>query len=273
MSGCNQNCSSCSSKDCKERKGIQKAQLNPYSKVNKVIGVISGKGGVGKSLVTSLLSVAMSREGNRVAILDGDITGPSIPKSFGVHEAIGGNDYGMFPAMSDTGIQMISTNLLLEEETQPVLLRGPVIANMVAQYFTDVIWHDVDYMFVDMPPGTGDVALTVFQQLPVDGIIIVTTPQELVSMIVEKAINMANMMNIPVLGIVENMSYVECPDCGKKLYVFGESHAKDITDKYGLELLAQIPLNPMTAHLVDGGNVEAADTECLNKAVEKIKSL
>ncbi len=273
MSTCNHNCASCSSKDCKDRKGIQKAQLNPYSKVNKVIGVISGKGGVGKSLVTSLLSVAMTREGYRVGILDSDITGPSIPKSFGVHEAIGGNEYGMFPAMSDTGIQMISTNLLLDQETQPVLLRGPIIANMAAQFYTDVIWHDVDYMFVDMPPGTGDIALTVFQQLPVDGIIIVTTPQQLVGMIVEKAINMANMMNIPVLGIVENMSYVQCDECGKKLYVFGESHTRDICEKYGIDLLGQIPLNPAMAHLVDGGHVEQADTDALDMAVEKIKAL
>ena len=273
MSECTHNCATCASKDCKDRKGIQKAQLNQYSSVRKVIGVISGKGGVGKSLVTSLMAVAMMKEGYHSAILDGDITGPSIPKSFGIHGAVGGNEMGIFPAVTDSGIQMISTNLLLEQETQPVLLRGPIIGGMVAQYFTDVIWQDVDYMFVDMPPGTGDVALTVFQQLPVDGIIIVTTPQELVSMIVEKAINMANMMNIPVLGIVENMSYIECPDCGKKLYVFGESHASEITEKYGLELLGQIPLDPMTAQLVDAGNIEAADTSVLNKAVEKIKAL
>ncbi|MBQ7889629.1 MAG: Mrp/NBP35 family ATP-binding protein [Erysipelotrichaceae bacterium] len=272
MSECDHNCASCS-KNCSERKGIQKAQLNPYSKVNKVIGVISGKGGVGKSLVTSLMAVAMQKEKKQVAILDGDITGPSIPKSFGVHTAIGGNDQGMYPAVTDTGIQMISTNLLLEQETQPVLLRGPIIGSMVAQFYTDVVWTDVDYMFVDMPPGTGDVALTVFQQLPVDGIIIVTTPQELVGMIVEKAIVMANMMNVPVLGIVENMSYVQCPDCEKKLYVFGESHAQEICDKYGLELLAQIPLDPLTASLVDEGNIELADTSVLSKAVDKIKSL
>lgn len=270
MSECTHDCASCSQK-CSQ--GIPKEQLNPLSSVKHVIGVVSGKGGVGKSIVTSMLAVLMQRKGYKTAILDADITGPSIPRNFGIKERAMSNGEYLLPVSSKTGIDVMSVNLLLEDETRPVVWRGPVIAGTVKQFWTDCVWNDVDYMFVDMPPGTGDVALTVFQQLPVDGIIIVTTPQELVSMIVEKAINMANMMNIPVLGIVENMSYVECPDCGKKLYVFGESHAKEITDKYGLELLAQIPLNPVTAHLVDGGNVEAADTDCLAKAVEKIKSL
>ena len=232
---CTHDCSTCGA-DCPSRGGgmIEKEKLNPASSVKHVIGVVSGKGGVGKSIVTSMLAVEMRRRDWGTAILDADITGPSIPKAFGAKHGVEARDDVMIPHYTKTGVQLMSVNLLLDDENSPVVWRGPVIAGAVKQFWTDVIWQDVDYMFVDMPPGTGDVPLTVFQSLPLDGIIIVTTPQELVSMIVEKAVNMAKMMNIPILGLIENMSYVQCPDCGKKINVFGESRADEVAKEYGI---------------------------------------
>ncbi len=252
---CTHDCSSCTEK-CSERTDFRE-KLNEYSKVKKVIGVVSGKGGVGKSLVTGLLSVLCQRKGYNTAILDADITGPSVPKMFGVNKkAVCFNDKLIVPALSKSGIQLMSINLLLENETDPVVWRGPVIAGAVKQFWTDVVWNEVDFMFVDMPPGTGDVPLTVFQSLPVDGIIIVTSPQELVSMIVGKAVKMAEMMNIPVLGIVENMSYYVCPDCGKKISVFGESSLEKTAEKFNISTIARLPINPDFAKLCDEGKIE-----------------
>lgn len=254
---CNHNCSTCSA-NCSERKQESLlVQAHPKSSIKKIIGVISGKGGVGKSLVTSLLAVAASRSGKNVAVLDSDVTGPSIGKVFGVHQGAYGVEDGMIPAVSSTGIQLMSTNFLLEQETQPVLFRGPVIAGLVKQFYTDVIWNDVDVMFVDMPPGTGDVALTIFQSLPIDGIVMVTSPQELVGMIVEKAVNMANLMNIPILGIIENMSYLECEECHHRIEVFGPSHVEEIAERYNLKVLGKLPIDPMFASLCDAGNIES----------------
>lgn len=270
--GCTHNCSSCG-ESCNSKKSenlIEK--LNQYSSVKKVIGVVSGKGGVGKSLVTSTLAVTMNRKGYKTAILDADITGPSIPKSFGIHEKAKGNDDGIFPAKTKDGIDIMSINLLLPDETSPVVWRGPVIAGAVKQFWTDVIWSDIDYMFVDMPPGTGDVPLTVFQSLPVDGIIIVTSPQELVSMIVEKAVNMANIMNIPILGIVENMSYFKCPDCGKEHKIYGESHIEEIAKKNNLEVLAKLPIDPSLAKLVDAGEVENFSGDFMDNVAKKVET-
>lgn len=270
--GCTHNCSSCG-ESCNSKKLenlIEK--LNQYSSVKKVIGVVSGKGGVGKSLVTSTLAVTMNRKGYKTAILDADITGPSIPKSFGIHEKAKGNDDGIFPAKTKDGIDIMSINLLLPDETSPVVWRGPVIAGAVKQFWTDVIWSDIDYMFVDMPPGTGDVPLTVFQSLPVDGIIIVTSPQELVSMIVEKAVNMANIMNIPILGIVENMSYFKCPDCGKEHKIYGESHIEEIAKKNNLEVLAKLPIDPSLAKLVDAGEVENFSGDFMDNVAKKVET-
>ena len=270
--GCTHDCSSCSS-DCKSKEQNLHEELNKYSSVKKVIGIVSGKGGVGKSLVTSMLAVTFNRLGKSTAVLDADITGPSIPKAFGVHERCRGNDEGIFPVVTETGIKMISVNLLLEHETDPVVWRSPVITGTVKQFWKDVIWENVDYMFVDMPPGTGDVPLTVFQTIPVDGIVIVTSPQELVSMIVEKAVNMAEMMNINVLGLVENMSYIECPNCHEKISVFGESHVDEVAKKYGLEVLANIPIDPEIAKKCDEGKIEQLDKQYVDKAVEKLKNL
>ena len=270
--GCTHDCSSCG-ESCSSKKPenlIEK--LNLYSSVKKVIGVVSGKGGVGKSLVTSTLAVTMNRRGYKTAILDADITGPSIPKSFGIHEKAKGNDDGIFPAKTKDGIDIMSINLLLPDETSPVVWRGPVIAGAVKQFWTDVIWSDIDYMFVDMPPGTGDVPLTVFQSLPVDGIIIVTSPQELVSMIVEKAVNMANIMNIPILGIVENMSYFKCPDCGKEHKIYGESHIEEIAKKNNLEVLAKLPIDPSLAKLVDAGEVENFSGDFMDNVAKKVET-
>lgn len=234
------------------------AHLNPMSSVKKVIGIVSGKGGVGKSLVTSLLAASMRRRGHRTAVLDADITGPSIPKAFGLSgQKAGGNEIGIMPLTSAGGIEIISTNMFLPSESDPVVWRGPMIANMVKQFWTDVVWTDIDYMFVDMPPGTGDVPLTVFQSLPVDGIIIVTSPQELVSMIVAKAVKMAQMMNIPILGLVENYSYFHCPDNGKDYKIFGESHLEETAAAYGLKVLAQLPIAPAIAQACDGGQAES----------------
>ncbi len=270
--GCNHDCSSCG-ESCSERKEKQdfREELHRLSSVKKVIGVVSGKGGVGKSLVTSSLAVAFNRMGYRTAILDADITGPSIPKAFGITEKCKGTDDGIFPVATETGIDLMSINLLLPNETDPVVWRGPVIAGTVKQFWKDVIWTDIDYMFVDMPPGTGDVPLTVFQSLPVDGIVIVTSPQDLVSMIVEKAVKMANMMDVPILGVVENMSTFKCPDCGKIHNIFGESKIEAIADKFNTTLLAKLPIDPEMASYVDQGKIEAFEGNYLAQAAEVIK--
>ena len=271
MSSCSGNCSSCSSSDCGDRKAESLlAQLNPNSTVKKVIAVVSGKGGVGKSTVTSMLAVAMAKTGKRVGVLDADITGPSAPTAFGVTECQGADDHGLYPALTRDGIQVMSINLLLDDATAPVVWRGPVIAGAVKQFWTDVIWEDVDYKFVDMPPGTGDVPLTVFQSLPVDGIVIVTSPQDLVSMIVAKAVKMANMMHIPVLGFVENYAYLECPDCGKKINVFGESKLDEIAEAFNLPVLARLPIDPKVAESYDNGKMEDVDTSKMEKVLEAV---
>jgi len=256
MSECTHNCSTCG-ENCSSRTEPQSflKDLNPAARVGKVFGVVSGKGGVGKSMVTSQLAVLMQRKGYKVGVLDADITGPSIPKAFGLHERAMGDERGMFPVPTKNGTEIISVNLLLENETDPVLWRGPVIGGVVTQFWTDVIW-DVDYLFVDMPPGTGDVALSVFQSLPLDGIIIVASPQELVSMVVEKAVKMAERMSIPIVGVVENMSYLLCPDCGKEIPLFGEGKTQAAADAHGLKLLARMPINPKLASLVDAGRIE-----------------
>ncbi|PWM43047.1 MAG: ATP-binding protein [Clostridiales bacterium] len=259
MSECTHDCKTCG-QSCSDRKEESLlAPLNEMSRVKKVIAVVSGKGGVGKSMVTSLLAVMANRKGFHSAILDADITGPSVPKAFGIHEKATGNEQCLFPVKSKTGIDIMSLNLLLESDTTPVVWRGPIIAGTVKQFWTDVVWDDVDYMFVDMPPGTGDVPLTVFQSIPVDGIIIVTTPQQLVSMIVEKAVNMAKMMNIPILGIVENMSYFTCPDCGKQHFIYGDSNVDKIASQYGIEAVAKMPIDPRLAAACDNGMIELAD--------------
>ncbi len=273
MSECTHNCSTCG-ESCSERKAESLlAPLNEQSSVKKVIGVVSGKGGVGKSLVTSLMAAGMQKKGYRAAVLDADITGPSIPKVFGIEGRATGNDYGIFPSVSKGGVEVMSVNLLLENASDPVVWRGPVIAGTVKQFWSDVLWGDVDYMFVDMPPGTGDVPLTVFQSLPVDGIIVVTSPQELVSMIVEKAVKMANLMNIPILGIVENMSYLECPDCKKKISVFGESHIDEIAKENELLVLGRIPIDPEVAQKCDNGKVEEIEAGWLETAFVEAEKL
>ena len=257
MSECTHDCASCG-ENCGERQEPQSLlkEHNPAAKVGKVYGIVSGKGGVGKSMVTSQLAVTMRRRGYDVGILDADITGPSIPKAFGVHGQAVGNEQGLFPMESRTGIQIMSTNLLLPNETDPVIWRGPVIAGAVKQFWTDVIWGELDYLFVDMPPGTGDVPLTVFQSLPVDGIIVVTSPQDLVSMIVTKAVKMAEMMKIPVLGLVENYSYFKCPDCGKEHSIFGQSRIDKVAGELGLRVLARLPIDPGVAAACDAGRIE-----------------
>lgn len=270
MSECTHDCSTCQSK-CSKPESLLEPQ-NSMSNVKKVIGVVSGKGGVGKSLVTSLLAVLMHRLGHSVAILDADITGPSIPKMFGIKEKAMGCDDGILPVSTVTGIKMMSVNLLLENDTDPVIWRGSLISGTVKQFWTDVLWGDVDYMFVDMPPGTGDVPLTVFQSLPVDGIIIVSSPQELVGMIVEKAVNMAKMMNVPVLGIVENMSYISCPDCGKKIFPFGEGKLDAVASKHSLPILAQLPIDPKLANACDKGMVELFNENWMDGAVSLIEN-
>ncbi len=271
---CNQNCSSCS-EDCPERKEQKtdfSEKLHELSRVNKVIAVVSGKGGVGKSLVTSMLAVTMNRMGFHSAILDADITGPSIPKAFGIRGKVLGNKFGLLPVKTKTGIDIMSINLLLENDTDPVLWRGPILAGAVKQFWTEVIWSDVDFMFIDMPPGTGDVPLTVFQSIPVDGIIVVTSPQELVSMIVSKAVKMAEIMNIPIVGLVENMSYFKCPDNGKNYQVFGESHIEEVAVKHHLKVLAKLPIDPKLSTACDQGRIEFFDgdwLEPLAKILEK----
>ncbi len=272
MSSCNGNCASCGSSDCGDRKAESLLEaLNPKSSVKKVIAVVSGKGGVGKSTVTAMLAVAMARKGKKAAILDADITGPSAPTAFGVTECQGANEDGLYPALSRSGIQIMSINLLLDNPADPVVWRGPVIAGAVKQFWTDVIWEDVDYMFVDMPPGTGDVPLTVFQSLPIDGVVIVTSPQDLVSMIVSKAVKMANMMHIPVLGLVENYSYLLCPDCGKKIHVFGESRLEEVAAAMNLPVLARLPIDPKVAEAYDSGLMETVNTDALAGVVEAVE--
>ena len=273
MSSCSGNCSTCGSTSCGDRKAESMlAKANERSSIKKVIAVVSGKGGVGKSTVTSMLAVAMARKGKRVGVLDADITGPSVPTAFGVTECQGANEDGLYPALSRSGIQVMSINLLLDDPASPVVWRGPVIAGAVKQFWTDVIWEDVDYLFVDMPPGTGDVPLTVFQSLPVDGVVIVTSPQDLVSMIVAKAVKMANMMHIPVLGFVENYSYLQCPDCGKRIEVFGKSKLDEVAASFDLPVLARLPINPKVAECFDNGLMETVDTELLAAAVAAVEA-
>ena len=268
---CSHNCAECHS-DCNERTAPQSLlePLNKNSSVKKVIGVVSGKGGVGKSLVTSMLAVLAQRKGYQAAILDADITGPSIPKVFGVHGKVFGNEAGIFPAETKCGTRIMSINLLLANEGDPVVWRGPVIAGAVKQFWSEVNWEQVDYMFVDMPPGTGNVPLTVFQSLPLDGIVVVTSPQELVEMIVEKAVKMAGLMDIPVLGLVENMAYFECPSCHDKHYIFGQSHIDDLAGRYQIKSTAQLPLAPALADLCDHGNIEAFEGNWLDNILERI---
>ena len=267
---CSHNCEGCT-ENCSERtKESFLEKPNEMSHIKKVIGVVSGKGGVGKSLVTSLLAVSAQRKGYKTAILDADITGPSIPKAFGLHGHAEASEWGLFPVKTANGIEVMSLNLLMKNETDPVVWRGPLISGAVKQFWTDVIWGDVDYMFIDMPPGTGDVALTVFQSIPVDGIVIVASPQELVGMIVEKAVNMAKMMDVPVLALVENMSYITCPDCGKEIRVFGESHIDEIAQKHGVTTVAKLPIDPALAAACDKGTIEAFSGEWLDGVLAKI---
>ena len=269
--GCSHNCESCSG-SCGQPESLQVAP-NKLSKIRKVIGVVSGKGGVGKSLVTSMLAVGMTRRGYHSAILDADITGPSIPKAFGLTGGCEGCEEGIFPKTTTTGVDVISINFFLDHVDDPVIYRGPIIAETVKQFWTDVIWNDVDFMFVDMPPGTGDVPLTVFQSLPVDGIIVLTSPQDLVSMIVGKAVKMAQMMNVPVLGIIENYSYLACPDCGKHIPVFGESKVDAVAAQYGLSVLAKLPIDPKLAQAVDAGAIEDAKLpEALDGAISTLEA-
>lgn len=269
---CDQNCSNCQL-DCDNRDKIAKEKQNENSSIKKVIGVISGKGGVGKSLVTALLAVNMKRKDYNTAILDADITGPSIPKMFGIKSKAEGSDIGIFPVQSATGIKVMSINLLLKEDTDPVIWRGPILSGTVKQFWTDVIWDKVDYMFIDMPPGTGDVPLTVFQSLPIDGIVIVASPQELVSMIVGKAVRMAEMMNVPILGMVENMSYFKCPECHKEYQIFGKSNVEQLAKKYNIPTIAKIPVNPKLSDASDDGLIELYDGDWLDEISEKIEKL
>ena len=270
---CTHDCSTCSA-GCDHREHPKKADLlepcNPASSVKKVIAVVSGKGGVGKSLVTASLACAMARRGRKVGVLDADITGPSIPHAFGIHEKATGSELGIDPAVSKNGVKVMSLNLLTMEETDPVVWRGPVIAGTVKQFWTDVVWGDVDYLFVDMPPGTGDVPLTVFQSLPVDGILVVTSPQELVSMIVTKAVRMAELMHVPILGLIENYSYFQCPDCGKKHAIYGESHVEEVAKRHRLPLLAQLPIDPAIAKKVDEGKVEEIVLPALDEVAKRL---
>lgn len=270
VENCSHNCEGCT-ENCSERtKESFLEKTNEMSHIKKVIGVVSGKGGVGKSLITSLLAVLAQRKGYKTAIMDADITGPSIPKAFGLHGHAEASEWGLFPVKTAAGTNVMSLNLLMKNETDPVVWRGPLISGAVKQFWTDVIWGDVDYMFIDMPPGTGDVALTVFQSIPVDGIVIVASPQELVGMIVEKAVNMAKMMDVPVLALVENMSYITCPDCGKKIHVFGESHIDEIAQKHGVETVARMPIDPKLAAACDAGTIESFNGAWLDGVLEKL---
>lgn len=271
---CTHNCETCG-EACAERGQPEDLHVAPHnmSHIKKVVGVVSGKGGVGKTLVTSMLAVLLNRRGYHTAVLDADITGPSVPKVFGLHQKAQANQWGILPAATKTGIDVMSINLLLDDETAPVVWRGPIIAGTVKQFWTDVIWNDVDFLFVDMPPGTGDVPLTVFQTLPVDGVVIVTSPQELVSMIVAKAVNMAGMMNIPVLGLVENMSYVKCPDCGKKISLFGESRLEETAARFSTKALASLPIDPRLTKAGDSGMIELFEGGYLDKAADTVEAL
>ena len=272
MSECTQNCSSCG-ENCPSRQGGQTSlieQPHKMSKIKKVIAVVSGKGGVGKSMVTSMLAASSNRKGNKTAILDADITGPSIPQVFGLHGQAYGDENGILPVTTKKGINVISLNLLLENATDPVIWRGPVIAGIVKQFWTDVIWGDVDYMFIDMPPGTGDVPLTVFQSIPVDGIVVVTSPQELVSLVVEKAVKMAKTMNIPILGIIENMSYFKCDECGKEHNIFGETRINIEAEKFGIATVCRLPINPVIASMADKGQGDDMDEPALDEFFAKI---
>ena len=272
MSECTHDCSSCGEACASREQESFKKELHEGASVKKVIAVVSGKGGVGKSLVTSLLASEMQRRGHNAAILDADITGPSIPKSFGITGHCFGTDEYLIPVTTHTGLQIMSINLILQDEREPVVWRGPVIAGAVTQFWTDVMWQDVDYMFVDMPPGTGDVPLTVFQSLPIDGIVIVTSPQDLVGMIVAKAVKMAEMMNIPVIGIVENMSYFKCPDCGKEHAIFGESKVAAAAAEYGIAHYARLPIDPAIATMVDAGEVEHVSGEHIAPIADVIEN-
>lgn len=273
MSECSSNCSSCGQSDCASRKADFKVAQNEYSNIKNVIGVVSGKGGVGKSLVTSELAVLLSRKGYKVGVLDADITGPSIPKVFGIHEQAVGDDKGIIPAVTRGGIKVISINMLLDDEETPVIWRGPVLAGVVKQFWNEVVWGDIDYMLVDMPPGTGDVPLTVFQSLPLTGIVIVTSPQELVDMIVKKAYNMASQMDIPVLGLVQNMSYLACPDCGKKIYLYGQGNGAQTAKQLAIPSYAELPIEPEIAALCDAGNIEAFNNHHLDDMISFIEKL
>ena len=276
MSSCNHDCANCQSSDCADRKMTKEDFLvapHETTHVKKVIGVVSGKGGVGKSLVTSALAALSNKRGHSTAILDSDITGPSIPKAFGLHERAQGNNMGILPSITKGGIKTMSVNLLLDDPASPVVWRGPVIAGAVQQFWKDVLWGDVDFMFIDMPPGTGDVALTVFQSIPLDGLIIVTTPQDLVTMIVEKAVNMAKLMEIPVLGVVENMSYFECPDCGKQLEVFGKSHVEETALAFGIPNTARMPIDPAVAGMIDAGDADNLNCTALNGIMDALEQL
>ena len=271
MSECTHDCSTCS-QNCSERTAESfRKPLREGASVKKVIAVVSGKGGVGKSLVTSLLASEMQRRGHNCAVLDADITGPSIPKSFGIHEHCMGTEEYLLPVTTHTGLQIMSMNLILENEREPVVWRGPVIAGAVTQFWTDVLWQDVDFMFVDMPPGTGDVPLTVFQSLPVNGIVIVTTPQDLVGMIVEKGVNMAGLMNIPVIGVVENMSYFKFPHCGKEHAIFGESRVEELAKEYGIPHVAKLPIDPVITTMVDAGEVESVTGRYVSGLIDVIE--
>ncbi|MBO5926158.1 MAG: Mrp/NBP35 family ATP-binding protein [Clostridia bacterium] len=272
MSECTNNCSTCNKQGCGERKSLLIAP-NKSAKIGKIIAVMSGKGGVGKSFVTSMLASTASKSGLKTAVIDADITGPSIPKSFGFTngERAVGSENGLIPVETKSGIKVMSINLLLEEETKPVVWRGPVISAVVQQFYTDVLWQENDVMFIDMPPGTGDVPLTVFQSFPVDGIVVVTTPQDLVGMVVEKSLNMANLLKIPIIGIIENMSYYACPECGKKAYIFGKSNVEAIAEKFKVPVLARLPINPEITKMVDMGKVEEIDCKDFEKSLSAIK--
>lgn len=269
-SSCNHNCESCAS-NCNQKANLK---FTPKDKtvIHHMIGVVSGKGGVGKSFVTSLLASEMARRGYRTAVLDGDITGPSQAKAFGIKDKLMGDGTYAYPAVTKKGIQVVSTNMLLDTEDTPVIWRASIVTNLLKQFYTEVLWDNVDYMFVDMPPGTGDVPLTAFQSLPLEGIVIVTTPQELVGMVVEKAINMANQMHIPVIGLVENMSYVECPHCHEKMYVFGKSHTKEIAEKYGLKVIAEVPLDSRITEYADKGEIEDLKVDAMDAGADAIES-
>jgi Mrp family chromosome partitioning ATPase len=266
-------CTKESCEKCEKSKQSLYEELNTYSSIKNVIGVVSGKGGVGKSFVTSMLAVLLSRKGYKVGILDADITGPSIPKMFGITKKAKGNELGILPEYTHNNIEVMSVNLLLAQEDAPVIWRGPILANTVKQFWTEVVWGELDYLFIDMPPGTGDVPLTVFQSIPLDGIVIVTSPQDLVSMIVKKAYNMARTMNIPVLGLVENMSYVKCPDCGKEISLFGKSKLEEISKEFDVDILGRIPIDPKIAQLADEGEFERFDCDCLAGAAGQIETI